>query len=167
MLSFQQQKMLRLYLNGYTYQEIAEQMHICVGTVKRQFSRIHQKAQTVLSTFWGSESELRGGGVNADDDQPADENAGDRRGRLVNRYVWELELLDASGGDNPKTKSFLEGYNEVRISDGTHLIGNLRRQVAQNEEDIQGSRRVMREWMDMLRALQQRGYTFRRIRETE
>lgn len=79
MLSFQQQKMLRLHLNGYTYQEIAEQMHIGVGTVKRQFSRIHQKAQAVLSTFWGSESELRNGGNNVDDGNsvfPLDENAG-------------------------------------------------------------------------------------------
>jgi RNA polymerase sigma-70 factor (ECF subfamily) len=79
LLSPQQQKMLRLYLDGYTYQEIARELNVCLGTVKRQFSRIHQKAQAVLSTFWGAESELRNGGNNADDGKPIfplDENMG-------------------------------------------------------------------------------------------
>lgn len=79
LLSPQQQEMLRLYLDGSTYPEIAHELNVCLGTVKRQFSRIHQKAQTVLSTFWGTESELMGGGVSADDDQPVfplDQSAG-------------------------------------------------------------------------------------------
>ncbi len=81
-LSPQQQEMLHLYLEGYTYQEIARRLNVSVGTVKCQFCRMRQKAQTVLSTFWGVESELRGGGVDADDQPvfPLDENA---RGGVV------------------------------------------------------------------------------------
>lgn len=57
-LSPQQWHMLQMHLEGYTYEEIAKQLGVCSGTVKRQFSRIHYKAQSVLSTFWRCENEL-------------------------------------------------------------------------------------------------------------
>lgn len=67
-LSPQQWHMLQLYLEGYTYEEIAKQLGVCSGTVKRQFSRIRYKAQSVLSTFWRCEDELTkdGGGDDAE-----------------------------------------------------------------------------------------------------
>lgn len=49
-LSPQQSQMLRLYLDGYTYEEIAVQRGVCVGTVKRQFARIREKMKPVWNT---------------------------------------------------------------------------------------------------------------------
>lgn len=79
-LSPQQWRMLQLYLEGYTYEELAKQLGICCGTVKRQFARIRERMQPVLSTFWGCESELVGGGTNSDDDCPNFAEAENARG---------------------------------------------------------------------------------------
>ncbi|GIV05544.1 MAG: hypothetical protein KatS3mg016_1119 [Fimbriimonadales bacterium] len=91
-LSPQQQEMLHLYLEGYTYQEIARRLNVSVGTVKCQFCRMRQKAQTMLSTFWGAESELIGGGADVDDQPvfPLDESAG---GGGSSKYLLVIILL--------------------------------------------------------------------------
>lgn len=64
LLSHQQQAILSLLKEGYTFTEISHKMNVSVGAVKQQMNRIRQKALSYLSTTSEGLSELSYGGTN-------------------------------------------------------------------------------------------------------